>query len=152
MARPARPQREAVLWNGPELELERGKTGRLGPDILAAPIDPERLRRVDQRRQVGDVLLDQRVVAGIGNLWRAEALWAAGVSPWRTVGKTSDPELEDVLGQARRLMAASLEGVRSRRAVYRRSGRPCRRCGTAISSRGQGDDNRIAYWCPGCQS
>ena len=64
------------------------------------------------------------------------------------VAETSDDELERVLDEAARLMKASLEGGRPRRAVYRRAGRPCPRCGTAVSSRGQGDDNRIAYWCP----
>jgi endonuclease-8 len=144
--------REAVLWNGPVLELERGRTARLGPDILAEPVEAARLRQVDQRRQLGDALLDQLVVAGIVNVWKAEALWHARVSPWRTVGETYDEELQLVLDQAARLMRASVEGIRGRRAVYRRAGRPCPRCGTPIGSRGQGDDNRIAYWCPGCQS
>jgi endonuclease VIII len=143
---------EAVLWNGPVLELDRGRTKRLGPDILAGRVEAARLRKADPRRQLGDALLDQRLVAGIGNLWRAEALWHARVSPWRTLAETSDEELQLVLDEAARLMHASLEGGRPRRAVYRRAGRPCPRCATAISSRGQGDDNRIAYWCPGCQS
>jgi endonuclease VIII len=143
--------REAVLWNGPVLELERGQTTRLGPDILTERVEAERLRQTDQRRQLGEVLLDQRLVAGIGNLWRAEALWHAKVSPWRTLGETSDDELQLVLDHAGRLMQASLDGGRSGRAVHRRAGRPCPRCGAAIGSRGQGDDNRIAYWCPGCQ-
>jgi endonuclease VIII len=143
---------EAVLWNGPVLELERGRTARLGPDILGEPVTAARLRLVDQSRELGDVLLDQRVVAGIGNVWKAEALWQARVSPWRKVGEATDEELQEVLDQAARLMRGSLEGARGRRAVYRRPGRPCPRCGTPVESRGQGDDNRIAYWCPGCQS
>lgn len=145
-------EQEALLWNGPVLELERGRTARLGPDILTEPVDPRRLRAVDQRRQLGDVLLDQRVVAGIGNLWKAEALWHARVSPWRALGETSDEELGRVLDEAARLMTESLEGARPRRHVYRRAGRPCPRCGTPVRSRGQGDNNRTAYWCPGCQS
>jgi endonuclease-8 len=145
-------EQEAVLWNGPVLELDRGRTARLGPDILAAPVETARLRRVDQRRALGDVLLDQRVVAGIGNVWKAEALWHARVSPWRTVADASDDELRRVLDEAARLMRASLEGGHPRRAVYRRPGRPCPRCGTPVRSRGQGDDNRIAYWCPACQA
>jgi endonuclease-8 len=145
-------EHEAVLWNGPVLELERGRTARLGPDILTERVEAARLRAVDGRRQLGDVLLDQRVVAGIGNVWKAEALWQARLSPWRPVGETGDEELQRVLDEAKRLMQESLDGGRPRRAVYRRAGRPCPRCGTAIASRGQGDDNRIAYWCPGCQS
>jgi endonuclease VIII len=144
-------EREAVLWNGPVLELERGRTARLGPDILAQRVDAARLRAVDQRREVGEVLLDQRVVSGIGNMWKAEALWAARVSPWWRLAETPDEELQRVLDEAARLMQASLEGGRPRRAVYRRRGRPCPRCGTPIASRGQGDDNRTAYWCPHCQ-
>jgi endonuclease-8 len=97
------------------------------------------------------VLLDQRNVAGIGNLWKAEALWEARVSPWRRVGDVSDEELASVLRSAHELMSASAGGARGRRAVYRRAGRPCRRCGSAIRSRGQSDDNRTAYWCPTCQ-
>jgi endonuclease VIII len=143
---------EAVLWNGPVLELERGKTAGLGPDILTQPVESARLRTVDQRRELGEVLLDQRVVAGIGNLWKAEALWVARVSPFRLLGETSDAELQRVLDDAAQLMRASLDGGRPRRAVYRRAGRPCSRCGTPVASRGQGDDNRTAYWCPECQT
>ena len=165
---------EAVLWNGPVLELGRRAAGRLGPDILDEPPHlarmVENLRREDPGREVGDALLDQRLVAGIGNLWRAEALWLARISPWRRLGDLSDVELERVLAEAARVMRASVEGVhtgrrpvqggpaaaglvapRAGRAVYRRAGRPCPRCGERIRSRGQGDDNRTAYWCPGCQ-
>ena len=146
---------EAVLWNGPVLELGRDRALRLGPDILAQHADLEgilaRLRSTDPRRAVGEALLDQRLVAGIGNVWRAEALFAARISPWRRLADASDAELLAALEEARRLMRASVEGVRSDRRVYRRAGRPCPRCGTRIRSRGQGDDNRIAYWCPGCQ-
>jgi endonuclease-8 len=146
---------EAVLWNGPVLELSsRGARG-LGPDILADPPDfaamVANLRRQPPERELGDALLDQRVVGGIGNLWRAEALWLARVSPWLPVGKASDEELERVLREAARLMRASLDDRRQGRAVYRRPGRPCPRCGEPICSRGQGDANRTAYWCPGCQ-
>jgi endonuclease-8 len=144
-------KQEAVLWNGPVLELDRGRTARLGPDILTDPIEPARLRHVDQRRALGEILLDQRVVAGIGNLWKAEALWHARVSPWRTVAETSDEELGRVLDEAARLMKSSLVDGRPGRAVYRRAGRACPRCGNPIRSRGQGDDNRMAYWCTSCQ-
>jgi endonuclease-8 len=63
----------------------------------------------------------------------------------------TDEQLKAVLGHAANLMRASLDGRRPARKVYRRSGRPCPRCGATILSRGQGDDNRIAYWCPTCQ-
>jgi endonuclease-8 len=148
--------REAVLWGGPVLELHTRRIARLGADILAEPPDFEQmtgaLRAEDQTRAVGDALLDQRLVAGIGNLWKAEALWAAGVSPWRRLRAVSDDELRAVLGEANRLMRASVETGREPRRIYRRAGQPCPRCGAAIASRGQGDANRTAYWCPGCQA
>ena len=148
-------QHEAVLWNGPVLDLRADATRRLGPDILAGEPDYDRMianvRRGDSGRAVGDVLLDQRLVAGIGNMWKAEALWHARVSPWRPLSDVSDDELRRVLVESHRLMRAGVEGTRPIRHVYRRTRRPCPRCGTPIRSRGQGDDNRIAYWCPGCQ-
>jgi endonuclease VIII len=147
-------EKEAVLWNGPVLELSARRVRRLGPDILADPPDFDAmvasLRGHDQRRTIGEALLDQRLVAGIGNLWKAESLWHARVSPWRAVGDVRDDELRAVLGHAARLMQASVAG-REDRSIYRRSGRPCPRCGTPIRSRGQGEDNRTAYWCPSCQ-
>ena len=148
-------EREAVLWNGPVLELTSRGTRHLGPDILAEPPDlaamVANLRREHPGRELGDALLDQRLVAGIGNVWKAESLWHAGVSPWLPLGDATDDELEDVLREGARLMRASVEGRREQRAVYRKAGRPCPRCREPIRSRGQGDDNRTAYWCPGCQ-
>ena len=148
--------REAVLWNGPVLELNDRAVRRLGPDVLDEPPAFDEmlanLRAEPQERTVGEALLDQRVVAGIGNLWKAEALWEARVSPWRRLGDVGDNELRRVLETAHRLMRASAAGERVQRRVYRRAGRACQRCGTAIRSRGQGDGNRIVYWCPSCQS
>jgi endonuclease VIII len=150
-------EHEAVLWNGPVLELGRSAEirARLGPDILAAPPDLEairsRFRAAPQEREIGDALLDQRLVSGIGNLWKAEALWDARVSPWRTLADVSDEELDAVLESAHTKMRAGVEGARPLRHVYRRAGRPCPRCGQPIRSYGQGDDARTAYWCPRCQ-
>ena len=147
-------EREAVLWNGPVLELDDRAVRRLGPDILAEPPDLDtmiaNLRR-GPRRAVGDALLDQRLVAGIGNLWKAEALWEARVSPWRPVAELSDAQLRAVLRAAHELMTASVKSGRERRLIYNRAGRGCPRCGTPIEARGQGDANRTAYWCHGCQ-
>jgi endonuclease VIII len=146
---------EAALWGGPVLELSSRAARRLGADILARPPDFDRMvagiRRADQGRAVGDALLDQRLVAGIGNVWKAESLWRARVSPWRPLAEVTDEELRAVLGEAARLMRRSVDGGREERAVYRAAGRPCPRCATPIASRGQGDDNRTAYWCPSCQ-
>jgi endonuclease-8 len=148
-------EREAVLWNGPVLELSARAARRLGPDILAEPPDLSamvaNLRREPGGRQLGDALLDQRLVAGIGNVWKAEALWRARLSPSLRLADVTDRELERALVEAATLMRASVEGVREARSVYRKAGRPCPRCGTTILSRGQGDDNRTAYWCPSCQ-
>jgi endonuclease VIII len=148
--------REAVLWGGPVLELNKRAVRRLGPDILSRPPDFDRmranLRGVDQAREIGDAILDQRLVSGIGNLWKAEALWRAGISPWRRMSETSDEELRSLLAEAARLMGRSVDSGRGERAIYRKAGRPCPRCRTRIESRGQGDANRTAYWCPSCQS
>jgi endonuclease-8 len=146
-----------VLWGGPVLELERGATRRLGPDILADPPDFDamlaRFRRADHARELGDALLDQRLVAGIGNVWKVESLWEEKVSPWRRIGEVSDDEIGRVLTTANRLMRARVDGVvPGRRRVYRRKGHACPRCGTPIKSWPQGDDARMAYWCPQCQT
>jgi endonuclease VIII len=144
-----------VMFNGAVLELDRGVARRLGPDILVEPPDYEamvaRFRRADQQRQVGDGLLDQNLVAGIGNLWKAESLWRARVSPWRRLAEVSGDELRATLAEANHLMRGTFEGVPGHAQVYRRKGRPCPRCGTEICSWPQGDDARMAYWCPECQ-
>lgn len=146
---------EAVQVNGPVLELSQRAVRRVGPDILARPPDLDAMvagiRSQRPARAVGDALLDQRLVAGIGNMWKAEALWRARVSPWRPLGEVGDDELRRVLEEAARMMRASVDGARNGRAVYRKAGRQCPRCGERVRSRGQGDDNRIAYWCPRCQ-
>jgi endonuclease-8 len=148
-------QHEAVLWSGAVLELLGARGGpRLGPDILAEPPDFETMLarlHTGPERQVGDALLDQRLVAGIGNLWKAEALWEARVSPWRRVDEVRDDELLAVLDAAHSLMRTSVEGVRPARRVYRRAGRTCPRCGGVVRSAPQGDNARTAYWCPRCQ-
>ena len=145
---------EAVLWNGPVLDLRADGVRELGPDILADDADVDaiaaRIRRAGER-EIGDALLDQRLVAGIGNMWKAEALWYARVSPWAPVRDVADERLGAVLIEAARLMRAALDGSRPIRRVYGRTGRPCPRCKTLIRSRGQGEQNRTAYWCPSCQ-
>jgi endonuclease-8 len=147
---------EATQWNGPVLTLDRRPLQRLGPDLLADGVDPgtlvPRLRRADPATPLGVALQDQRLVAGIGNMWMSEALWAVRLSPWLRLEDVDDVQLAAALAWARSTMRAAVAGARPQRSVYRRAGRPCPRCGTPIASRGQGDDNRTAYWCPGCQS
>jgi endonuclease-8 len=148
-------EHEAVLWNGAVLELLTSwHSLRLGPDILGEPPDYETMLvrlRTDSGREVGDALLDQRLLAGIGNLWKAEALWEARVSPWRRLGEVDDSELRAVLEAAHTRMRTSVEGPRPQRHIYRRAGRLCPRCGGVVRSAPQGDNARTAYWCPSCQ-
>lgn len=146
---------EATQWHGPVLTLDQRALGRLGPDLLADDTDPACLvslfRGAHKARTLGEVLQDQRIVAGIGNMWMSETLWAVHVSPWIPIGEVTDQELLAALQWAREAMRAAVSGTRPALAVYRRSRRLCRRCGGTIEARGQGDDNRTAYWCPGCQ-
>nr|MDQ3641175.1 hypothetical protein [Actinomycetota bacterium] len=129
----------------------------LGPDILDRPHDFEEIRRRARQRPpstaLGDLLLDQRVVAGIGNIWRCEALFLEGHSPWTRVSILTDDELHALMSTAARIMGQSLGPFtgRPRRWVYRRAGQPCHRCHTPVQSRGQGEQSRTAYWCPTCQ-
>ena len=144
---------------------EQGAVGHLGPDLLGPDWDPaeaERRLRADQARPAGEALLDQRNLAGIGNVYKAETLFLRGVDPWRPVGEIGD--LAALVGLAQRLLEANKErpgqvttGVRRRGEetwVYGRAGRPCRRCGTPIRSADQGrdPDGRVTFWCPRCQS
>lgn len=152
---------EAVQFGGPTLRLISSSQARhdprlasLGPDILATEFEPVAAVRSLRRRpdrELGDALLDQGLIAGIGNIFKSEACFAAGVSPWRTVEEVSDEELEEVVTAANRLMRKSVERDRPERAVYRRAGRPCPRCGTPIAAMAQGDASRRTYWCPRCQ-
>ncbi len=158
------PASDVVQFDGPVLELMTQSRTRfdqrlaaLGQDVLGERFDEEqllvRLRAEDPHRAIGDALLDQRLLAGIGNVWKAEACFATGVSPWRPLGDVTRDELLAIVGFARENMRQSArDGFHARpREVYRRAGMPCRRCQTPIASRGQGDDNRITYWCPVCQ-
>jgi endonuclease-8 len=146
---------EAILWHGPVLELHTRSLGRLGPDILERPprIDAmlARLRGSDSTRWFGEALLDQSLVAGIGNKWLAEALWQVQVSPWRRLADVSEDDRRRALDAAAALMRDSVDGRVHRNRAYRLVGRPCSRCGATIRSYGQGDANRTTYWCPGCQ-
>jgi endonuclease-8 len=156
---------EVVQFDGPLLELlTEGRTrfdqrlAALGPDILAPSFDAgaflRRLRGDDRTRALGDALLDQSNVAGIGNVWKAEGCWEAGIDPWRALGAVSDAEVLAVIEATRAGMQVSAhDGPRAiKPRAYKRAGRPCLRCGTAISARGQGEANRTTYWCAGCQA
>lgn len=149
----------AVLFSAPVVELlrdERTRVGHLGPDILAenfAALAAVRLARLSDRKEIGDVLLDQRVCAGIGNIYKCETLWIHRLNPWTDTSGMSDGQLADLYATARRLMRESLTRHSSphRRAVHARAHRPCRRCGSAIATRPQGELARITYYCQRCQ-
>jgi endonuclease-8 len=158
-------EHEVVEFDGPVLELMTESRTRfdrrlaaLGPDVLADEFDErrflERLRRDDQSRGLGDALLDQRNLAGIGNVWKSEGCHLAGLDPWRRLADVTDAEALAVVGEIRPLMRRSADagGRMPRKQVFERTGLPCRRCGTPIRVRGQGDDNRTTYWCPACQA
>lgn len=138
---------------GQQVEVETPQCYKVEsvPDIVSEAPEAERFRVGDQSRAVGDALPDQRLVAGIGNIWKAEALWDARASPWRALADVSDDELGAVLQAAHRSMSASVQGTRPLRHVHRRAGRACRRCGSVIRSAPQGEHARTAYWCPRCQ-
>ncbi|HVF79190.1 MAG TPA: DNA-formamidopyrimidine glycosylase family protein [Solirubrobacteraceae bacterium] len=155
---------EVVQFDGPVLELlteSRARFDRrlamLGPDILADELDEQavlgRLRADDGTRAIGDALLDQRTIAGIGNLWKCEGCFAAAIDPWRPTSSVSDEEVLAILHATRPGMQQSaVDGMQDlHRVIYGKAGRPCPRCGEPIRRRGQGDDNRLTYWCAGCQ-
>jgi len=148
-------QWEAIQWNGPVLGVDTGIRRRVGPDVLDVRREAgdlvHALRGAGSERLLGDALLDQRVISGVGNMWAAEGLWHARISPWLHVGEASDEEIDELVAWLRTAMRRSVSGMRSPRSVYRRPGRPCPRCGGLVSSRGLGDANRTAFWCPGCQ-
>ncbi len=154
----------AVCFGAPIVELVRDEAatvGHLGPDILG---DAWSIAAVLARARaagalpVGEMLLDQRITAGIGNVYRCEALWERRVNPWTRASDLSDEDLAAVFDTARRAMLSNLDGARGRRfpgygkgAVHGRGGRPCPRCGASIRVKAQGEHARLTYWCPRCQ-
>jgi endonuclease-8 len=145
-------------------DREQEVTGHLGPDLLGPDWDADeavRRLRADPGRAAGEALLDQRNLAGIGNVFAAEILFLGGVNPWRPAGEVKD--LEALAALAYRLLQANKD--RTRRVttgvdrpgqhvwVYGRAGKPCRRCRTRIRKGEQGTagQERIRYWCPQCQ-
>jgi endonuclease-8 len=160
---------QAIGYRVHDVELlataeESRLVGHLGPDLLDPAADlAEAVRRLRDQptREIAPALLDQRNLAGIGNLYKSEVLFLRGLSPWTPIDKAAD--LDALVGLARRLMHANKDRwdqiTTGRNApgektwVFERSGRPCRRCGTAIRSAEQGNTphQRLTYWCPDCQ-
>lgn len=175
------PDFVAVGFRIPVAEFLTSRTVRrqtdlhlIGPDLLGAEFDEDEvIRRMRQRPQLtmADALLNQRVVAGIGNVYKSEVLFICGVSPFRTVSSVDDMTLRRMVRKSRQVMGANvIDGTTAaivtytgfRRTtgrsdsgqslwVYARCGQPCRKCGTPIESTKQGLDARLTYWCPRCQ-
>ena len=161
----------AVAFNTPVVELLTDAALRrsmplreLGPDLLGGQFDePEAMHRLRMRdgEELGNALLDQRAVAGIGNVYKSEVAFLEGLDPWAPVGTLADAELAGTLRTARRLLRANTRGgarvttgsgARGEGLwVYGRGGRPCRRCGTPIRQGRQGELARLTFWCPRCQ-
>ena len=147
-------------------QLARHKELRaLGPDLLDASCDRrEVLQRMrgHEREAVGDVLLNQRVAAGIGNVLKSETLFLARLDPFTPIDRLGEADLERLIDIAREQLANSAMSPRGRNTtrsmnpdaklwVYGREGKPCRRCGAIIRAKKTGLDARLTYWCPDCQ-
>jgi len=161
---------EAVGFNLPVLELlpasriaSHPQLGQLGPDLLAPAFDvPAAVARFRSAplQTLGEVLMDQRLASGIGNVYKSEVLHLCRVDPWLKVVDAEDAVLAGLLEKARALMLRNLDGKMRRTAhaaggeryfVYGREGRPCRTCDTPIAMARQGDSARSTYFCPACQ-
>lgn len=154
----------AVLFNAPLVELKRtDREGleRLGPDLLGDEFDAERVvrraRSLPGSVPLGELLLDQRVAAGIGNVYKCETLWWLRLDPWAPQSSVTDAQLAEVYAVAREALRSNLGSFErrfpgyGRGAVHGRGGRPCPRCGALIRVRAQGEQARLTYWCPTCQ-
>ena len=171
---------EAVGFSIPVAEfIKTGDLGRhdelrrLGPDLLGETFDRiEAVRRIRERgdTSIGDVLLNQRVIAGVGNVYKSEVLFACGVNPFSRVCDLTDAQVECLVDTARRFLQANVteklapmttySGYRrttrhddpaERLWVYGRARKSCRKCGNPIQINASGIDARLTYWCPTCQ-
>jgi len=175
---------EAVAFNVPVMEfhtqrtLERSPVSKLGRDILAIDFEIaegvlmlKRCREQHPEAEIGVVLLNQQVLAGLGNIYKSEVAFAAAVNPFRAMRTITLKEMERIVEHAHRYMTANIaegkgsgivtySGSRSTTHamdrgeglwVYRRQNKECRRCGATVMMRKQGSQARSTYWCPVCQ-
>ncbi|MCC5952190.1 MAG: Fpg/Nei family DNA glycosylase [Acidimicrobiia bacterium] len=164
------PDWVAVCFSAPVVELRSAGSGplpavaRLGPDLCQADADlaaaVERMGRVGEgNRSVAELLLDQRVMAGVGNVYKSEVLWACGVDPFRPIEAVPDAVRSELVATAHRLLRTNLRTARRTTvagpagslAVYGRRGAPCRRCAAPVLMKVHGEQARSTYWCPACQ-
>jgi endonuclease-8 len=171
---------EAIGFNVPVAEFMTGRDlerhdelRRLGPDLLGGDFDADeafRRLRGHASEAIADVLLNQRVMAGVGNVYKSEVLFACGVNPFRPASDVTDADARKLIATARRFLQLNVStqlapmttyaGLRrttrsgdpaERLWVYGRARQPCRKCGTPIEVKPQGPDVRLTYWCPKCQ-
>jgi len=154
---------EAVCFAAPVVEVGRvgdDRLAHLGPDLCEADADLEavvrRARTLPATTEIAEVLLDQRVAAGIGNVYKSEALWACGIDPFATLGSLDDDQLRVLFATAHRQLLDNLDRPRRETvpgglAVYGRSRRSCLKCARAVQSAAQGPAGRVTYWCGHCQ-
>jgi endonuclease-8 len=137
--------------------------GRLGPDILAAHFEPSDVVprfRAHDRVPIGEAVMNQTILCGIGNIYKSEVLFLSRIDPFCRVSGLSDQQLSELVALARKLMERNLSGhLRQTRYTgdgarlwaYGRGGKPCLECGQRIQTRRQGTLGRITFWCPNCQ-
>jgi len=155
----------AVCFSAPVVEFERQPAiGHLGPDLCGVDVDlDDCLRRLaalaDPSTELADVLLDQRIACGVGNVYKSEVCFAERISPRSPIGQVSDDRRRRLLATASRQLKANLgggprttvSGPPGSLAVYGRAGQPCRRCATLVRVARTGPHARSTYWCPTCQ-
>lgn len=165
-------ERVAVCFNAPVVELlaaggeqQHPSLSGLGPDVLKPPVDLDEVRRRAAGRPdamtIGELLLDQQVVSGIGNIWRCESLFVRRTDPFARHGRLSADDLDELVTTAAEMMMRSARpeadggrdfgGGTDRPWVYGRYRRPCYRCRTSIRRAHLGSQARLVYWCPSCQ-
>jgi endonuclease-8 len=162
---------QAVCFSAPIVELRRNGRGTpptsaaralaaLGPDLCVVPVDIDEVVRradtVDPATTVADVLLDQRVGAGIGNVYKSEICWACRVHPMRAYGTLDAPTRRCLFETAHTMLHANVDTnrrvtYRGGLAVYGRESKPCARCRSRIEQAYAGDTDRTTFWCPSCQ-
>ncbi len=168
------PEHVVVCFNAPVAELMDDRAvalhpalASLGPDLLSPAFSSaDALRRLRSRpdAEIAEALLDQHVMAGVGNVFKSEVLFVESVHPWRRVSELDDARLMALINTAQRLLLDNATPGRPQRVttrgdpaaggrvyVYGRANEPCNRCGTPVRIQRQGVLNRSTYWCPRCQ-